>query len=489
MTTPPEGPPPPPDVARSIEGPPPPPPEPAQASSAGDREATPTPLTVRSFLAGLFDVVIQGARLWWRHWPLLLSIALLGGAVRMGAIWAATAASANNNTLGFAVLMLAPLGSVVAIVLMLYVLRGGLPHLAEASSVHAPVDPTTHRERRLLDLLASVLVPFLAVYASYGYLREDRQRFLNAAAAQEYLENAGIFYEGADKAIYSERFFVATGWVVVAIVLVAIVLRWGLARLEGKVHATPLGFVGAYVEVFWMAVLASELGFQKDRIWAWAESRRGLDIVLGWWANVLDLLGPVAGPVDAVAAWAAGVIGNLDDLVVVPLAWLAVGAVVFGHKLAPPPRPGRRLAPLERVPSPVRKWAGQAFQPIIGDVRNRLNGLVGGLRQLAVGGLGPMLVFGIAFLAATRLEDVLAFAIRAVVGPQSLDTWLAFSPHVGTVTRAVGLTVTIALLAAAIDRVMARDRSAATATGDGGAVLDDGAVLADEAPQSSGSTA
>lgn len=441
---------------------------------------------LRSVARDLVRVVADGGRLWLRHWPALLTIALLGGAVRMGAIWAATAISEVNSTLGFAVLVLGPLGSVAAIILMLLAMRGSLPALSAAARAESPEDPATHRPRRVMDVLASVLVPFLAVYASYGYLAEDRRRYQNAVITLEYQEkdiwSGALMPDG-------ERAFVATGWVLLAVIAVAVVLRWGLARLEGRLNATPLGFAGAYVEAFWLIVLASALTAYRGDLWAWVESRRAIDIVIGWWESFLDLLGPVAGPVDVVVARLVEVLGDLDDLVVVPLAWLAVGAVVFGHKLAPPPRPGRRLAPLERVPSPVRKWAGQAFQPIIGDVRNRLNGLVGGLRQLAVGGLGPMLVFGIAFLAATRLEDVLAFAIRAVVGPRSLDTWLAFSPHVGTVTRAVGLTVTIALLAAAIDRVMARDRSAATATGDGGAVLDDGAVLADEAPQSSGSTA
>jgi uncharacterized membrane protein YkvA (DUF1232 family) len=421
--------------------------------------------TVHALLTELFDVVVQGARLWGRHWPLLLAIALLGGAVRMGAIWAATAASANNNTLGFAILMVAPLGSVASIILMLHVMRGSLPRLTAASAVPAQLDPTTHRERRLLDLLASVLVPFLAVYASYGYLREDRQRFANAAAAQEYTENSDILVSGAD-AIYSERFVVASGWVVIAIVIVAIVLRWGLARLEGKVHATPLGFVGAYVEVFWMAVLAVELTVQREKIWAWAESRRALDIVLGWWADLLEAIGPLAGPVDAVVDWAAGLIGNLDDLVVVPLAWLAVGAVVFGHKLTPRPLRTPRPARLERVPGPVRRWVTQATQPVVGDLRVRFMGLVNGIRQLAVAGLAPMLVFGLAFLASTRLEDLLALGIRSLVGPQPVDTWLAFSQHIDTVTRAIGLTVTMALLAAAIDRVLDRDRQAAAAASD-----------------------
>ena len=431
------------DAARAGGPPPPPPPSADPTGGAGAR--------ARAWFGDLGRVVADGGRLWWRHWPMLLMIALLGGAVRMGAIWAATWVSETNATLGFAVLVLGPLGSVAAIVLMLLAMRGSLPALSAAASADAPADPTTHHERRVIDVLASVLVPFLAVYASYGYLAEDRDRYENAIVATELTRDV---WSGAETTDF-ERALVASGWVVGAIVVVAVVLRWGLARLEGRLDARALGFAGAYVEAFWLIVLAAGFASYRRDAWAWVESRRAIDIVIGWWESFLDVLGPVAGPVDAVVDQLVQVLSSLDDLVVVPLAWLAVGAVVFGRKL--PARPLRVRTPrtLERVPGPVRRWTGQAFAPVVGDLRARFSGLVNGIRQLAVAGLGPMLVFGLAFLVAVRLEDLLALGVRTVVGPQPWRTWIAFAPHVETVTRAIGLTVTIALLAAAVDRVLA----------------------------------
>ncbi len=428
------------------------------APEAADHPAgVPTPpvgrgwATVRAFVADLGRVVADGGRLWLRHWPLLLTIALLGGAVRMGAIWAATWVSETNSTLGFAVLVLGPLGSVAAIVLMLLAMRGSLPALSAAAGADAPQDPTTHRDRRVIDVLASVLVPFLAVYASYGYLAEDRDRFESGVVADELTRD---IFSGTQTSNFG-RALVAQGWVVVAIVVVAVVLRWGLARLEGRLHATPLGFLGAYVEAFWLIVLAAGFASYREDAWAWVESRRAIDIVIGWWESFLDLLGPVSGPVDAVVDQLVQILGSLDDLVVVPLAWLTVGAVVFGRKI--PARPLRVTRPttVERVPGPVRRWVVQALQPVVGDLKARFSGLVNGIRQLAVAGLGPMLVFALAFLVALRLEDLLALGVRTLAGPQTWRTWIAFGPHVETVTRAIGLTVTIALLAAAVDRVLA----------------------------------
>lgn len=411
--------------------------------------------------ADLVSVVSTAVRLWLGHWPILLTIALLGGAGRMAALWAAVELSGVSNTLGVAVLVFAPLCSITSIVLLLHVLRGSLPYLAAAGAVHAPVDPTTRRERQLIDMLASVLVPFLAVYASYGLLAEDSFRYRNSIAGKEFSENAAPLF-GAN-GIDIDRFVFATGWVAAAIVLGAIAVRWGLARLEGRGRSARLGFVGAYVEVVWMMTLAAYLAASKDRAWAWVEGRRAIDIVLSWWLDLLDLVGPAARPLDAAVTWVGGLLGELDDIVVVPIAWLTVGAIVYGHKLAAgparPPR-GGRASRFDRLPAPVRRWGGELVGQLVGDVRARFSGLVSGIRRLAVAGLGPMLVFALAFLASARIEDGLQLLVRVWLGPQQVDTWLAFSPHVDTVTRAIGLTITMCLLAAAVDRILGADRTA-----------------------------
>ncbi|WP_421741271.1 hypothetical protein [Cellulomonas sp.] len=418
-------------------------PTPAPAPRAG----------LRAWLRDLGAVVAQGVRLWVRTWPLLLVIALLAVAGRHAAGWAAVNAATVNNTLGWAVLVLAPLSMVAGIVAMLHVLRRDLPALAAIGRTRAPDDPASGHERGLVDVLASVFVPFLALYASYGLLAEDRSRYLNTAAYREFRESSPFSPDGADGSFVD----LATGWELVAVVVVAVVLRWMLGRWEGRSHRRALAFAGAYVEAFWLLAVAAFATQLLDGMWTWIESRRAVAIVLEWWLTVLDALGPVAGPVDAAVNAVAGVLGNLDDLVVIPLAWLTVGAVVYGHKLAAPPKPEPRvrLAAWQRVPAPVRRWTTEAAAPVVGDVRGRFTALADGLRRLAIAGLGPMLVFALAFLVATRLEEGILLLFRAISGPQDVDTWLAFAPMVSSVATAVGLTVTMALLAAGVDRILA----------------------------------
>ncbi len=417
------------------------------------------PAGLRAWLRDLGAVVAQGARLWIRSWPLLLVIALLAVAGRHAAGWAAVNASTVNNTLGWAVLVLAPLSMVAGIVAMLHVLRRDLPALDAIGRTRAPDDAASGHERGLVDVLASVFVPFLALYASYGLLDEDRARFLNTAAYREFVERSPFSAERADGGFVD----LATGWGLVALVVVAVVLRWLLGRWEGRSHRRALAFAGAYVEAFWLLVVAAFATQLLDSVWAWVESRRAVAIVLDWWLTVLEALGPVAAPVDAAVNAVAGVLGNLDDLVVIPLAWLTVGAVVYGHKLAAPPKPEPRVraAAWQRVPAPVRRWTTEAAAPVVGDVRGRFTALADGLRRLAVAGLGPMLVFALAFLVATRVEEGILLLARAISGPQDVDTWLAFAPMVSSVATAVGLTLTMALLAAGVDRILAGQEAAA----------------------------
>ncbi|WP_456787325.1 hypothetical protein [Cellulomonas sp. P5_C5] len=409
---------------------------------------------LRAWLRDLGAVVAQGGRLWARSWPVLLVIALLAVAGRHAAGWAAVNASTVNNTLGWAVLVLAPLSMVAGIVAMLHVLRRDLPALAAIGRSRGPDDATSGHERGLVDVLASVFVPFLALYASYGLLEEDRAKFLNTAAYREFME--GIDFSGTGDGPDGSFVDLATGWGLVALVVVAVVLRWLLGRWEGRSHRRALAFAGAYVEAFWLLAVAAFATQLLDKVWAWVENRQAVSIVLDWWLTVLEALGPVAGPVDAVVDTVAGVLGNLDDLVVIPLAWLTVGAVVYGHKLAAPTKPeARRPAVWQRVPAPVRRWTTEAAAPVIGDVRGRFTALTDGLRRLAVAGLGPMLVFALAFLVATRIEEAVLMLARAISGPQDTYTWLAFAPMVSSVATAVGLTVTMALLAAGVDRILA----------------------------------
>lgn len=407
---------------------------------------------LRAALRDGLTVLKDAARLLWRHWPVLLVLYLLGMAGREVALYLAVEGSAVNVWLGAALLPFAPLALMIAILLMLDAVAPSL--------WHGPV------RQDKLTLLAGTLVPFLAVYSAQGYLREDRQRFLNESIADEY-NNDGYWFDPSS--FQSRTIADVDTTVILVVILVVLLIRrgldWtGLARSNQVVR-----LFAAWLEVAWMTWLASLLLSSVNDLQTWLEKRVFIDWLLDTWQGFLELIGPLSGPAQAVASWTGGLLTDIDALVVVPLAWLTTGAVVFGGTLA-----SRRLtewtpAQLEAararaalLPDPVRSWLKSVWRALFG----RFSTLLGGLRTLAVGGVVPMVLFCLAFLISRYAELGMAELIRWVLGPRSADTAVAFNSYAQIASTAVPMLLQVVLVAAAVDRLLVTARRQAAAQQD-----------------------
>ena len=383
-------------------------------------------------------VFLTAGRLLLRHWPALLTLAFLGAAVRNGALWAAVQLSDVQGQLGQLMLVVAPLGYLIPIVAMLSICRRSLPALQEADA-QVEVAPTERRQLRLVDVAVSVLVPFLAVYESYGLLGADIERFRNLAAADEFNQ----FSLGAPiSSDYQGRLGIYSLQVALASVAVAWLVRWALGRVERALGLYALAFVGAFVEVYYTAQLAGQSVVIRQRGEAWIRER----VAVGWLESaydwVVDVLGPVAGAFRWLVDGAQALSGSLDAVVVVPVAWLALGAVVLGYRLADQ-EPGSAAEEPARGRGLVRSF--------LADVRERFSALFNGLRLLAAAGLAPMLAFSLLFLVVVRIPALLAHVVRGIVGPQPWGTTYAFDPAQSAIGFALSMALTAPLLAAAVD--------------------------------------
>lgn len=399
---------------------------------------------MRAALRDAFDVIIDAGRLLWRHWPVLACLALLGVAVRGGAHWLAVEASDHVGWLGLFLLTIVPLGYLIPVIVMLHHLGRDLPNVRALADVEAE-DATSGRTRTLWHVMVSVLVPFLTVYVANNLLRADISAFQNAAVADEF--NKG-FAEARD---FGDRVGFHAFQVVVMIVAIAMVVRFVLGRAEKRWSWLGLAAIGALVEVYYTSTVASMIDDSKAQAAAWVEDRRAAHWVLTNYDAAIDRLGWLASPVDTATSWLFGLLGSFDVLVIVPLAWLTVAAVVLGHQLAPEPQKEHRLADrLTVVPQPVRR----GFTALTDDVRSRFSALFSGLRMLARAGLVPMLLFCLVYLLALRIPYFFSLLVRQLAGPTDTNTWLAFSPVENALGLAVSMVVLSALLAAAIDRML-----------------------------------
>ncbi|HUP99479.1 MAG TPA: hypothetical protein VM093_03380 [Aeromicrobium sp.] len=381
-------------------------------------------------------VLHSAGRLLMRHWPALMVIGLVGAAVRSAAIWTAVIVSDKSGWAGQLILIVAPLAYLVAIIAMIQLCRQSLAELPPG------------RSSALLDIAISVLVPFLTVYVAAGLFEDDHSRFINQAAFKEHNQvGVGVQYD------FSGRLGVFPGQIVVMIIAIAWVLRWVLGQFDRKVSFLGLALVGALVDVYYSTVVARMVDKNKDGMVGWVEHRNATHWLVEPYGAVIDRLGPFAHPVDAFTTWLFSLLGSVDAVVVVPLAWLTVGAVVLGHQLAEPePEPGPASP---ATPTAWRKgWS--VLRSLTSDIRERFTAFWGGLKLLATAGLGPMLGFCIAFLLVLKAELLVGFLIRHLVGPVDTDTWLAFSPMEGVLSQALEMALIAVLLTAALDWLLVR---------------------------------
>jgi len=386
-------------------------------------------------------VFVTAARLLARHWPALLCLGLLGAAMRSAAVYGAIRLSDAQAQLGQAMLILAPLGYLLPVVFMLRVCRRSLPALEQVEHLDV-VAPVEQRELRLVDVAVSVLVPFLAVYTAYGLLDADIYRYRNIAAADIFLnlKAEGVGATAKRLGIYSLQvslLFVAAAWA----------LRWVTGRLERRLKIVWLAYVGALIELFYVVMLASQVVVIKVKGRAWIEDRVAYQWVQDAYDAVVDVLGPAAGAFKAVASLAEAVAGSLDAVIVVPVAWLAVAAVVLGYRLAD-------------QESPQEARASGFLASLASEAKERFAPLRDGLRLLASAGLAPMLLFSLGFVVVTGLPALVHDAARAVIGPRPHFTWVAISPFELSLGYALSLALTAPMLAAAVDWLVRRRRSA-----------------------------
>ena len=261
-------------------------------------------------------------------------------------------------------LVVAPLCFLLPVVAMLTVCRRSLPSLQQVERI-VEIAPTERRPLRLLDVAVSVLVPFMAVYSSYGLLEQDLFRFRNVAAADVFTRTTlSVRPEDLDGA---GRLGIYTLQVALLIVVGAWLVRFALGKVERTLKLRALAYAGAFVEVYYTAQLAGQLVVLKVNGLPWLEDRVAVQWLQSGYDAVVDFLGPVAGAFKAGVHGVEAVLGSFDAVVVVPVGWLGAGG--GGARLQARWRRSVRAAPERRGMLPA--LAGRPPRALVRPARRR----------------------------------------------------------------------------------------------------------------------
>lgn len=402
----------------------------------------------------------------WAHWPQMVVLFLLGWTGRMGFLWLTTAVSDWSPTVAVLILPLAPLSTLVSLVLMLRVCAESLPAF-QGTMTTAGV-----RNRVKDDLVAAgqVLLPFLAVYASAGLLVQDAKVFLLDSVVDENF-NEAVSQTDWGRANYAE------GWALIAMVVAALTLRKLVSMLDlPKRHVAWAGFA-AYLETLWIMTLATAFTTKFEELQAWVTSRQAISGLVGFWNSSIEWLRAIGGPVTFVVDSVSTFLGNLGAVALVPVAWLAIGAAVYGQKLTDDtlavPTHEEVVRRIDKVPQPVRRAVAHVAEPVTTPIKSAWKAI----SKLAVAGIIPMVMFCLVFVVAGSLQVGAALFMRWVIGPGETMRQYAMEPYAVLAERGVYFVAALALLAAAVNAVVQGQRereaeAAATAAEAGGEVAE-----------------
>lgn len=381
-------------------------------------------------------MIADAGRLIGRHWPALLLLALAAVVSRHYLLLWAVDASLVSGVLGRLVMSLVVFVQLVTIVASLLVMR------ARASSGRPFTD--------LLIASAAVILPFLVIYEHYGFLYEDTLTM-----------GLGVAYSVIDgEGDVASRLAGSTTADVLATAAVAFASARGLTmivrRLPGdrdRLRAVLRLLVG-YAEVVWIFLSATVLREGTLGFGDWWHSRRIGAALDRWWLGVELHVPSLADSLEwlwsaVVAVAAAAIIGF-----VVPLAWLALGTLVYGAQARPLLTAAGIKTRVSRVIRRLREdWIDRALD-LATDPERRFGGAVGAVILVVRAGWAPVLVFCLAFLVADRAGWILGELARTLLVWQPTAVWFAWYTPIETLGTAAQRVLTLALVASAVDALL-----------------------------------
>ena len=207
-----------------------------------------------------------------------------------------------------------------------------------------------------------------------------------------------------------------------------------------------------------MVTLASALTSRIEDLTAWVTSRRIIAGVLQWWEGIVAVVRAWGGWATAVFDGVVGFLGSLGSLVVVPVAWLAIGAAVYGHtlkaKVLKVETHEEVTKRINKMSARTRKVVAHAVEPVTTPVQNALKAI----GKIASAGIVPMVLFCVVFAVAHQVQVLVAELVKSLTGPGSGGRQYALEPYALLAERGAYFVLAMALLAAAVNAVVASQR-------------------------------
>lgn len=379
---------------------------------------------------------------------------LLGWAAYYGSVLLAAQlafASAWLVVLALATGVVARLATLV-VALRMVARHLGAPDLLRQTIPTEVVDDD--RDQHVSRLLTLTLLPFLGVYAGFGYV--------DSFARDVIVLNT--FSQGPadllNKLNPSES--VVTTWAVVAAVIVIYVIRRLLDKIFDRSKLTAVGLVAVFLEAV-LLLLITLSGFriiQSLQLWL------GERAVAQWWDSALKWLSGLIhfDLPDAIERLADFVVQYFWpvfwEALTQPIAWITLTALVFGSRVLSlgdllPGGSGTARRAIPAAPR-LRGVTVEVQEAFFGDFTEKYLPTWLALKMVMKAGwkllAAYILVFNILHLSA---QWILA-ELQRFLGGAPYITWVKIGPFLGLITDVLMLSIQIALLGVSFTQIIAK---------------------------------
>ncbi|MFD6699942.1 MULTISPECIES: hypothetical protein [unclassified Microbacterium] len=405
------------------------------------------------------------------HWPALLAWYLAGTLAHYWVTALAGFVGAYSSVGGLLILPFAVLARLISLVGMLLVLRDGLTSLQAVAPV--PESAAERRRSFLTALLASIL-PFFAVYAAQGLLRDDIQDYGLRALAKTREEIGATL--GTDRTfdpgdnVLELSFNVWT----VLVIVVAFAARWAWGRWSDRLPRV-LAVLAVYCEVVWVFFSILLLKDLTDGAKSWVDSRA----VMVWLGEVRSTLAATFPPFVWIGDAIGWLLSQAGPVLLAPLAWLTVAGVVYGQAIV-----AEKLQIQHRLVTQMRERVAHVPNPVMRRLRDLGTEL--GSRFLPIWRAillmwraGPVIVasYALLYTAVIVAESWLRYGVSRWIGPHDvLLFWAVYWPVIFLIPPLVIEPIRFALIAGAYDTTFGMLRRAQLARTDAEAPATDDEV-------------
>lgn len=382
---------------------------------------------------------------------MLIAWYLAGTLVRYVVLEVAGFVGAYSAVAGALLLPLAILARLIALVAMLLVLRDGMTQLG----ILAPIPPDrSARRRAFTDALLGGILPFVAFYAAWGYLREDAVGYFSRVLEVNTGLIADEIFNETERAGDAQVGWLTFGPITITLIVVAFAGRWLWKRYRARLPRV-LAAAAVYLEVLWVYLSVTLVADVLNGIAAWVQTRQGIV----WLGDLREWVGAQLVPVAWIWDGIEWFLGEAGGIVLLPVAWLTIAGVIYGQAVAPQTaRLGgtvitRAQARFDTLPSRLRARLRDVWSDLVARFQPIARAL------LLMWRAGPVLIgsYILLFTILLALDAVFEWGITRAIGPHELaGFWMVNQPLIFLIVPLVVEPLRVVLVASAYDAVIGR---------------------------------